>query len=61
MYKKIRCNKTLYNGGVCFTKGFFYDLPYPIANQHQLMNVQLINDMGEPHIISTWYKHFTLT
>lgn len=60
MYKKIKAKKDLYNAGRCFTKGNVYELRYPIYNLPELMETIVINDLGEPHSIGSWWRSFSL-
>ena len=62
MYTQITAKKDLYNNGLCFTKGKTYDLPRPVSKLVELMdNTQVINDLGQSHLIGVWYKDFKLT
>lgn len=56
----IRALKDLHNEGKCFSRGKDYTVDKDIHELHQLMNVTVINDNGQPHTISTWYKHFEI-
>jgi hypothetical protein len=60
MYTKIKANKDLYNGGKCFTKGKTYQLRSPIKIIAEILGKQVTNDLGEPQVIGTWYRNFSL-
>ena len=56
----IECKKDLFNSGQCFTKGKQYVVESEISKSASLMERQVTNDLGEPHTISTWWKHFKI-
>lgn len=60
MSAKLLCKQDLYNQGKCFSKGKIYETNRYIDSQPQLMNVTLANDLGQPHQIGGWYKHFKI-
>lgn len=62
---KIKAKKDLYNGGKCFSKGQVYELihssyEHPVTSQAGLMEKKAINDLGEMHIIGSWWRNFTI-
>ena len=57
---KIKANKDLFNKGKCFTKGKIYDTTRQVKYNAGLMECQVINDLGEPHNIGSWWRHFKL-
>jgi len=59
LYTKIRCNKDLFNDGLCFKKGKIYETP-SVSVRHQLIHTKVVNEKGEPHLIGMWYGNFTL-
>ena len=56
----IKCNKDLYNGGLFFSKGKEYKVPRRIHNEATLMDAKTTNDLGEQHLIGSWWRHFTI-
>ncbi len=56
----IECKKDLYNAGKCFTKGRQYEVNKKIHQESSLMELSTINDMGEPHIIGSFWRHFKI-
>jgi len=54
----IRAKKDLYNSGKCFTKGHEYEVERDINYLASLMDTSVINDMGQPHIIGSWWRDF---
>lgn len=56
----IEAKKDLYNGGRCFTKGKTYTVSKHAKNQSELMDARAINDLKEPHVIGTFYRHFKI-
>lgn len=57
---KIRCKKNLYNNGLCFSKGTVYECDFHIDNKTQLIDRIVWNDLKQPHMIGSWYKHFEI-
>jgi hypothetical protein len=57
---KIRAKKDLYNKGRCFTKGKEYELRFPVSTPASLIDVCVVNDQNEPHIIGSWWREFEL-
>lgn len=53
---KITPKKDLYNAGLCFTKGKIYEAN--VNSLPALMDKQIINDMGENHLIGSWWREF---
>jgi len=60
-YTTIKAKKDLYNAGKCFTKGKVYEVPKLVKTEAGLMDAQVINDNGEPHIIGSWWREFKIT
>lgn len=56
----IKAKKDLYNSGKCFTKGKEYETYRPVKTEAGLMEMQVINDKGEPHIIGSWWREFKI-
>jgi hypothetical protein len=56
----IIAKDNLYNKGLCFTKGKEYTVDKRITNTASLMELQTINDMGEPHNIGSWWREFDI-
>jgi hypothetical protein len=56
----IKAKKDLYNAGHCFTKGKTYIVNKLITTPASLMETQIINDMGQPHNIGSWWREFTI-
>jgi len=56
----IRAKEDLYNAGLCFAKGNEYVIPKLINSTRELINVTVINDLGEHHTIGTWWKMFDI-
>lgn len=53
---KVKCNKTLFDrDGQVFTKGQEYQ--GNICNV--LENLEVTNDLGQPHRLGNWCVHFT--
>lgn len=59
---KIRAKKDLYNGGKCFTKNHEYiaTLNRPINMESSLLEAKAVNNMGQTHIIGSWWRNFEL-
>lgn len=53
--------KNLYNHGLCFSKGKEYIIDRNIKIEAGLMGVSAINNLGEPHIIGSWWRSFNIT
>ncbi len=60
MKTQIKAQKDLYNSGKCFTKGRVYEVNHSVSVNAGLMEAQTINDMGEPHIIGSWWRNFKI-
>lgn len=56
----IKAKKDLYNKGKCFTKGKTYGVNRDMTTEASLMDMQTINDQGEPHIIGTFWRDFII-
>ena len=57
-YTIIKAKKDLYNGGLCFTKNKEYKVNVPITNLASLINLTVVNNLGQRHCVGMWYKHF---
>lgn len=60
MITEIRAKKDLYNGGKCFTKDEIYEVNGFIPTEASLMEKTVTNDLGEPHVISSWWREFEI-
>lgn len=60
MSTTIRAKKDLYNKGKCFTKNKTYIIKRDIISQSSLIDISIINDLGEPHIIGQWWRDFEI-
>lgn len=63
MSTRIKAKKDLFNGGQCFTKGRIYTTlgTYKeYLSEASLMEAQTTNDQGEPHIIGSWWRNFSI-
>ncbi len=58
----IEAKKDLYNAGKCFTKGEIYEVEgWDKINQPAgLMEKTTINDLGEKHLIGSWWREFKI-
>lgn len=56
----IRAKKDLYNDGLCFTKDSTYTVNKHIAVEAALMDTEIENDLGQPHIIGSWWREFEI-
>lgn len=57
----IKAKKDLYNNGKCFTKGKEYVIGKNATKQSDLIdNAYTTNDLGEPHLIGSWWKNFKI-
>lgn len=58
----IKANKDLYNNGKCFTKGREYKLTggRTVKTEAGLMEAMTTNDMGEAHIIGSFWRNFKI-
>lgn len=56
----IQAKKDLYNKGKCFTKGKIYKVQRSITTEASLIDIQIINDLGEPHNIGSWWRNFKI-
>ena len=52
--------KDLFNGGKCFTKDKEYFVNKIILQESGLMEAKVTNDMGETHIIGSWWRDFRI-
>jgi hypothetical protein len=59
MITHIKAKKDLYNAGLCFKKGNIYELPQPVQTLAGLMEMTIDNDLGQPHIIGSFWRDFT--
>ena len=57
---QIKALKDLYNSGKCFTKGRVYQVDKLIKTEAGLMEASTTNDMGEPHIIGSYWRNFKI-
>lgn len=56
----IKAKKDLYNNGKCFSKGKKYVVNASIRIEASLMEVSVLNDLGESHIIGSWWRSFSI-
>lgn len=56
----IKAKKNLYNGGKCFTKGKTYTVIQDVSQPAGLMDCRTTNDQGQPHLIGSWWREFTI-
>lgn len=56
----IRAKEDLFNGGLCFTKGKEYTVAVNIKTEAGLMEAETVNDLGERHIIGSWWRNFEI-
>jgi hypothetical protein len=56
----IKANKDLYNHGKCFTEGKTYEVTGNVKCEAALMERCIINDMGEDHIIGSFWRDFSI-
>jgi hypothetical protein len=56
----IKAKKDLYNKGLCFTKGNLYEVNGHIQVTASLMDKMITNNMGESHIIGSFWREFTI-
>lgn len=59
---RVKAKKDLYNGGKCFTKGRVYEVCgyYQTSTAAGLMEAHVINDLGERHLIGSWWRDFSI-
>jgi len=57
---RITAKTNLYNRGKCFTKGKTYIVEKKIDTPAGLSSCQTVNDLGQPHIIGIWWRHFLI-
>lgn len=59
---RIRAKKDLLNNGQCFTKDKIYEVETwrTITTTASLMDVAVINDQGQKHTLSSWWRDFEL-
>jgi len=60
MKTTIKAKKDLYNNGKCFTKGRTYEVNKQVKTEPGLMEIQIINDLNEPHLIGSWWREFKI-
>jgi len=56
----IEAKKDLYNKGKCFTKGSQYQVNKDVKTEAGLMERQTVNDLGEQHLIGSWWREFKI-
>lgn len=56
----IKTKNDLYNGDKCFTKGKEYTINREVKTEAGLMDIRLTNDLGQPHIIGSWWRQFKI-
>lgn len=56
----IKAKKDLYNGDKCFAKGKEYTINREVKTEAGLIDIRLNNDLGQPHIIGSWWKNFKI-
>lgn len=58
----IKAKEDLFNNGKCFTKDKTYTVETGrnITTEASLMECQTINDLGEKHLIGSWWRSFKL-
>ena len=56
----IKAKKDLYNSGKCFTKGKTYIVNKFVKTEAGLMEATTTNDMGEPHLIGSWWRELKI-
>jgi hypothetical protein len=56
----IIAKKDLFNDGKCFSKGKEYKVNGIITIEPSLMEKAATNDQGQPHIIGSWWREFTI-
>lgn len=56
----IKPKKNLYNKGLCFTEGNLYEVSGHIQITASLMDKMTTNNMGEDHIIGSFWREFTI-
>lgn len=56
----IRAKTDLYNKGLCFTKGNTYEVPKHITTEASLMDIEIVNDLGERHLVGGWWREFEI-
>lgn len=56
----ITPKKNLYNAGLCFTQDKAYRINRNIQTEASLMDIKVKNDMGQDHIIGSWWRDFTI-
>lgn len=60
MQTTIKAKKDLYNNGKCFTKGKTYEVNKQVKTESGLMDIQVTNDLNEPHLIGSWWREFKI-
>lgn len=62
MATRIKATKDLYHGDGTrsFTKGEEYTVSKDVSQPYELIEASAVNDQGESHKISLWYKHFKI-
>ena len=56
----IKATKDLFNNGQCFTKDKTYIVNKKVTLNSSLMDLMTTNDMGEPHLIGSWWRNFEI-
>ena len=58
----IKCKKDLYHndGTKSFSKGCDYVVDKDIYQESSLMDLRIVNDQMESHIISSWWREFKI-
>ena len=56
----IKAKKDLYNRGKCFTKDKEYTVQTDVRISAALIDLATTNDLGEPHIIGTFWRDFEI-
>jgi len=56
----IKAKKDLYNDGKCFSKGKEYEVDGMVKTEAGLMDKMTINDLGEDHIIGSYWREFKI-
>jgi hypothetical protein len=58
----IKATEDLFNIGQCFTKDRTYTVVTGrnITTEASLMECQTINDLGEKHLIGSWWRKFKI-
>lgn len=57
---KIRAKEDLHNKGLCFKKDKIYYVDKTLSCHASLMDAIVINELGEKHIIGSWWRDFEI-